>query len=60
MHWVSILTGHGRDMRGNSAFALYFGQLECCAKFKQSVTTDDSSKKYSVGFQGLSYLNEHS
>jgi hypothetical protein len=46
-------------MRGNSTLALYFGQLECRAKFKQSVATDDSSEKYSVGFQGLFDLNEH-
>lgn len=53
-----IHTGHGRDVWRNTAFPLYFCELEGRPEFEESVAAEESTDEDAVGFESFSDLDE--
>lgn len=51
-------TGHGRDVRRDTALSLYFCELEGRSEFEEGVTAEESTDEDAVGFECFSDLDE--
>lgn len=51
-------TGHGRDVRRDTAFSLYFCELEGGSEFEEGVAAEEGTDEDAVGFEGFSDLDE--
>lgn len=51
-------TGHGRDVRRDTAFSLYFCELKGRSEFEEGVAAENGTDEDAVGFEGLSDLDE--
>lgn len=51
-------TGHGRDVRRDTAFSFYFCELKGRSEFEEGVTAEESTDEDAVGFEGFSDLDK--